>query len=209
MLSELPYANFADFKPYATSDVERKSRKICGQVKRPNVGLIEQAIAQFSDPGFAPLQPFLNENVVLVPIPRSSPTVEGGAWPPLTIAELLVKHGFGRRVYPCVERIKALPKSSLQSGAKNRPMVKDHYDTLRVNRELDEPQEITLIDDVVTAGRTSFACAQRLHEAFPNATLRLFSVMRTQSFDSVPKIITFGTGVISFNPASGKTSRNP
>lgn len=88
-------------------------------------------------------------------------------------------------------------------------MVVDHYNSLRVDKELLEPTEITLIDDVVTAGRTAFACAQRVQEAFPKATIRLFAVMRTQSFDPVPKIVTFGTGRISYNEHSGKTSRIP
>lgn len=210
MLSEIPYANFADFAPRPSTDVERKSKTACAQIKRPNNKLIEDAITRFFvKDAFEPLRPFLNPNVTLIPIPRSAPMVDGAAWPPLTIAQLLAKHGYGKTVYPCLKRATRIVKSSLQKGAANRPMVADHYNSLRVDPELLVPEEITLIDDVVTAGRTAFACAQRVQEAFPEATIRLFAMMRTQSFDPVPEVIVFGTGRISFNPGSGKTSRYP
>jgi hypothetical protein len=42
------------------------------------------------------------------------------------------------------------------------------------------PTKITLVDDVLTRGRTSYAAARRVHEAFPEAEIRLFAIIRTQ-----------------------------
>jgi phosphoribosylpyrophosphate synthetase len=38
---------------------------------------------------------------------------------------------------------------------------------------------LTLVDDVVTRGRTLLAAAARLHEAFPVAEIRAFALLRT------------------------------
>jgi hypothetical protein len=58
-------------------------------------------------------------------------------------------------------------------------------------------------------GRTSYACAQRLHEAFPNAEIRVFAVIRTQGLIlDVEAIVDPAVGTITGYP-SGKTMREP
>ena len=41
---------------------------------------------------------------------------------------------------------------------------------------------ILLVDDVITRGRTLAAAAMRLHEAFPNAEIRAFALVRAMNF---------------------------
>jgi len=45
-----------------------------------------------------------------------------------------------------------------------------------------EPTKFVLVDDVITKGRTILAAAIRLHEAFPNADIRAFALIRTMGF---------------------------
>jgi predicted amidophosphoribosyltransferase len=49
-------------------------------------------------------------------------------------------------------------------------------ESLAVTNQLLGPLQITLVDDVLTMGRTAFACALRLHEAFPGAEIRIFAM---------------------------------
>jgi hypothetical protein len=61
----------------------------------------------------------------------------------------------------------------------------------------------------VTMGRTRYACAQRLHEAFPKAEIRAFAVIRTQGFiPDVEAIVDPAVGTIT-GYLSGKTMRDP
>lgn len=160
---------------------------------------------------FAHLKPFLENNTTLVPIPRSAPLPDNALWPARVICERFRLGGFARDILPCVARTKAIRKSSSSAGAANRPSVQEQYDSLRVSRDgLFVPERITLVDDVLTLGRTAFACAMRLHEAFPHAEIKLFAVIRTKGFDpELAKFVDPEIGQISYNSNSGKTSRVP
>jgi hypothetical protein len=69
---------------------------------------------------------------------------------------------------------------------------------------------ITLVDDVLTMGRTSIAGASRLSEKFPNATIRIFALIRTNGFvPDIETILDVQAGTISYNQISGKCMRNP
>lgn len=67
---------------------------------------------------------------------------------------------------------------------------------------------ITLVDDVLSMGRTTIAGASRLAEKFPNATIRVFSLIRTNSFDEVKDILDVKVDTIIYYPLSGKCFRN-
>jgi Na+/citrate or Na+/malate symporter len=41
------------------------------------------------------------------------------------------------------------------------------------------PERILLVDDVITKGRTLIAAATRVHEAFPQAPICAFALLRT------------------------------
>ena len=61
------------------------------------------------------------------------------------------------------------------------------------------PATITLVDDVITRGSTILAMYQRLAEAFPQAEIRCFAVVRTMSDVEVDLIMSPVEGLILFN----------
>ena len=161
-------------------------------------------------PASAILLEMLSKDSVLVPIPRSALTTKEMMWPSKEIADVLVANGYGKIVFPCLERTEAIAKSTSGYSAKTRPAVKQQYDTLSVKQEMFTPEKITLIDDVLTMGRTSFACAQRIHEAYPKAHISIFCVVSTQGLiDDMEALFDPSLGTISYNEHTGKTSRNP
>jgi hypoxanthine phosphoribosyltransferase len=74
--------------------------------------------------------------------------------------------------------VSAVPKSATCPSCK-RPTVAVHYESFEVDSGTAAPAEILLVDDVVTKGRTLLAAATRLQEAFPNARIRAFALLRT------------------------------
>lgn len=122
----------------------------------------------------------LSDRAVLVPVPSSRLLRPGSLWVPLQLAKALVAVGLGRSVEPCLERSAALPKAAT-SVAKHRPTAQQHYETLRARTLLFPPDELVLIDDVITRGATMLGAANRLQEAFPRARIRGFAAMRAIS----------------------------
>lgn len=207
MLSDLPYGTFANYSPRGTSELSQKSRQACGHIKAGKIELIKSAIPRIKSENAAVLAPFLNGDAVLVPVPRSAPLADGALWPAKVIADILADEGLGQEVLPCVRRASAVRKSSSSPG-KDRPSVDEHYESLAVDRELVRPARITLVDDVLTQGRTMIACARHIEEAFPDADIRCFAMIRTQGFVEIEKIVDPSVGVIHYYP-SGKTFREP
>ncbi len=82
--------------------------------------------------------------------------------------------------------------------------------SMRVNSGgLFAPREITIVDDVLTLGRTAMAAALLLQAQYPGVPVRIFAVMRTQSFvQDIEKLFDPSAGVILGYP-SGKTHREP
>ena len=209
MLSEIPYGTFANYTPRGNSELSAKSRTLCGHIKAGKVGLVESAIPYLKRADAAALAAFLNSQASLVPVPRSAPLADGALWPAKVIAEVLVRKGLGREVLPCIRRAMAVRKSS-SSPAKDRPSVAEHYESLVLDGQLVRPAQITLVDDVLTQGRTIAACALRLHEAYPDAEIRAFAMIRTQGFvENIEKIVDPAVGVIKYFEGSGKTYREP
>lgn len=187
----------------------QKSRNICGGIKSGKVALIQSAVPHLTSAAAAPLAPFLNQDVTLVPVPRSAPLTDGALWPAKVIADVLLEAGLGGDVLPCIERVTAVRKSS-SSPANERPLVHEHYDSLGVVEELMRPAQITFVDDVLTMGRTMFACALRVHEVYPDAEIRAFAMVRTLGLvPDIDTIVDPATGTITYYQMSGKTHREP
>lgn len=182
MLSEVPFAAALVYSPRGQSAVSKRSRD---QVRDP-LKRGDSAFFGLLTKHLKPLLPdelvaeFLAPDAVLVPTPRRAPLRSKDAlWPARLVAEALVRGGLGARVFPCLHRTEAVPKSAL-SAPGERPLPARHYDTLRVERELlDVPRRITLVDDFVTKGATLLAAASRVKEAFPEAEVRAFALVRT------------------------------
>lgn len=127
-----------------------------------------------------PFATFFRPNTILVPTPKSSLMRPDTLWVPERIASALTKIGFGNKVISCLTRNKSVPKAA-SSLAKDRPKAIDHYKTMRVTGILSKPEEIVIIDDIVTRGATLLGAANLLADAFPETPIRAFAAMRTIS----------------------------
>ncbi|MCS4538987.1 MAG: hypothetical protein HYY67_09040 [Thaumarchaeota archaeon] len=88
--------------------------------------------------------------------------------------------GSEKEVARCLTRVEPVPKAAL-SEPKDRPTAAQHYATMSIQGSLSKPDEIVLIDDVVTRGATLLGAANRLVDAFPGTRIRAFAAMRTIS----------------------------
>lgn len=141
-------------------------------------GLIKQDIDKL------PFARIFEKSPIMVPIPNSSLMRSGTLWVPQRLANALKKKDLGKSVETCIERAIALPKSAT-SSAPNRPKAAQHFESMLVQKIFPEPEEILLVDDVVTRGATLLGAANRLAEAFPKAHIRAFAAMRTVSLPNV------------------------
>ena len=209
MLSEVPYATFANYSPRGQSKLSQDSRTVCGRIKAAHSQTLDIVIKRLSEPDQAILLPFLSPETTLVPIPGSAPLAPNAVSPPRIICEKLQSAGFGKETLPILTRIKAVPKSAFASPGE-RPSLRKHYETLKIDTDFIVPEEITLVDDVLTRGRTSFACAMRLNEVFPQSEIRIFSVIRTQGLiPEISKIRDPDKGTIKLIKSGTDVDRNP
>lgn len=197
LLSEVRFGSYLVYSPRGTSEASVRSRKIRDAVKRGDHEQLSRIVAHLAK-NFAAsgLDAVLGAEVTLVPCPRSSPLVAGALWPPRLVAKALVESGLGRDVVICAERIAAVPKSSFQKPGE-RPTARRHYDTIRVEPQLIVTPRITLVDDFVTRGATLLGAATRLREAYPQADVAVFGLVRTKGRQlDVAEVVEACTGRI-------------
>lgn len=106
-----------------------------------------------------------------------------------------------------IQRIIAVPSSHLQSRG-NRPTFEGHIKSIKVAEGIKNISQITLIDDVVTKGSTAYGCFLRVQELYPDSTIQLFSVFRTQGLiENIEKLYDPDTGIIEIK--NDQISRDP
>ncbi len=155
-----------------------------------------------------PFAHFFQPNTILVPAPKSSLMQPDTLWVPERIAKALVAEGIGSKVVSCLTRSKPVVKAA-SSPASERPTAEQHYDSLIVQGALSKPEEIVIIDDIITRGATLLGCANRLADAFPECKIRAFAAMRTISnSDEFQSVYSPCIGTITLSP-SGQTFRRP
>jgi predicted amidophosphoribosyltransferase len=209
MLDLVHYANLFQYSPRGTSDISKKSRIVTDAIKAGRINRYAPRIAEILAEHQEDLSTFLNRDVTLIPMPRSSLTRESDLWPALEIAKMLASLGLGS-VSTCLFRNKEIRKSSLYYRADDRPSIAEQYDSMSV-RNVVPTSNITIVDDVLTLGRTSIAAASRLAEKFPNADIRVFALMKTRGIGvvEIDVIKNVEIGTITYNHNSGKCTRHP
>ena len=201
-IPQIDFGSFLTYSPYGKTDVEKSSRTVRTDLKRDehisvgsNQPLMSDFLAELIKKKLdtLPFASFFNKDSILIPAPSSSLLKSHSLWVPERLANALVRTGLGKDTKSCLQRVKAVAKSSKVSSEK-RPKVVDHYNSLVVQKILDEPKEILVIDDIVTRGSTLLGAVNKLADAFPNARIRGFAFMRTitnsNEFESIIKPCT-------------------
>jgi hypothetical protein len=124
---------------------------------------------------------------VLVPVPGCTPRPDCEASVADHLAGALLAEGLGLSIWRGLRRVAPVRKSATAAPGL-RPTVIDHYESFAARAAPAtapgpcQPEQIVLVDDVVTKGRTLLAAAMRVQEAFPNAEIRAFALIRTLGF---------------------------
>lgn len=209
MIPVLTYASCYVYSPAGSGDLCGRSRLLRSLLKAGDVHfLVKYAIRvrqQARDA--APLAGFFGADDVLVPVPGSNPDTAGKRWAAEHLAFALINAGLGAAAWAGLHRVRAVRKSATCAPG-NRPTVNLHYESFSVDRPATPPASIVLIDDVVTKGRTLLAAATRVHEAFPQADVRAFALVRTLGLIArVEKLLDPCRGEIRWR--QGDAHRNP
>ncbi len=214
LLSELEFGSYLTYTPRPNTESGRKSKNIMYWLKKEQFltnppKLMSSFVVDSikNDIESLPFKDFFDEDVFLVPIPRSSPIKAGSLWVPDVIAKKMSEAGFGTYCN-CLTRVKSLPKSAYAEQGK-RPKVIDHFNSIECNLSIHRPTKIVLIDDVITRGSTLIGCASKIKEILPDSSIKAFAVLRTISkTENFLKIKDACIGVIDNNRANGPF-RNP
>jgi len=216
LLSRLEFGSFLSYTPRPTpGDQEQEgSKNLTTNLKRDRAvgnppAPVSQLLATAMKEHLAslPFRQFFGPTTALVPVPSSSLRSKGALWVPLNLAEALEALGLGQAM-PILSRRVALPKSAT-AEAKHRSTAVAHYESLDVDARLDVPEEILLVDDVITRGATLLGAASRLHHSFPAARIRAFAMVRTVSnAEEFVSLKDSHTGCIELR-SNGQTSRRP
>jgi hypothetical protein len=140
-------------------------------------------------------------DVTLIPVPGSAPLKDqNGLWVPNKICEALLAAAVGREVMPCLVRNYKVKKNASQPPG-NRATVQEQYDSMGVQTDLVEApyDRIVVVDDFITKGRTLTAACSRIQEAFPAATVRAFTYVRSKGFDEVDQLVEPFEGEVRYN----------
>lgn len=154
------------------------------------------------------LSDFISPSSTLIPLPKSAPLLDKALWPSRDICELLISKGLGREYIPMIKRKTAVAKAAYQPNADERPTVETHVQSMEIDATNvlgQNIQEIILVDDVVTQGRTAYAAYMSLQPLFPGIPVKLFTLVRTDSFKKIEQWSEPMQTEIAFYPASGKT----
>jgi len=204
MLPSIECATLLQYFPKGQSDLAMQAKKLMADIKNGRIGRYKDRVGEIAASS-PELSRFLHPNCTLVPMPRSSPIREGDLWPAYEIAAQLASLDLGS-IMTCLKRRTAVRKMALIPKADLRPSIAEHYDSFVVENAM-PTADITLVDDVLTQGRTAIAAASRLAEKFPNASIRVFALTQTRGKSTdleIDTILNVQVGKIFYNHNTGK-----
>jgi hypothetical protein len=209
MISKIAYASCYVYSPAGAGAVCERSRLLRALLKAGDAHfMLKYAVRVHQQVADSPqLAGFFRASDVLVPVPGSAPKACGDPWVAADLAEALVLEGLGSMAWPGLRRVSAVRKSATSApGA--RPSVLRHYESFLTERPPMALSSVVLIDDVVTKGRTLLAAATVLQEAFPQADIRAFALLRTRGLiPGVQRLLDPCKGEIRWQ--AGDAHRNP
>lgn len=185
-----------------------KSRRWCYALKQGKQSAISKIAGHIgrhpTDPG---VDGVLGEDVLLIPMPRSAPRRQVDLWPAELLAKALVAEGLGAQVLAVLERTFRVQKSAFAQLGR-RPKAADHLASFKVIRPAIQPERITVVDDVITTGATMLAAISAVSDAVPDASVRGFAFIRTQSTGELEAIRRPTLSCVDLLPG-GLTHRRP
>jgi hypothetical protein len=191
----LPFASCFAYLPGGNGPICEEGRLLCARLKAANTAWLPHLVARvwLEAAGRGRFAMAFGARVILVPVPGSAPSQRAG-WVGERLAWCLKEVGLAAGVWTCLQRRHAVRKSAF-AAAGQRPAVLEHYRSFAVEAAFlgGAPSQtrglagewgsgtlrLTLIDDVITRGRTLLAAAARVREAFPGAEIRAFAFLRT------------------------------
>ena len=187
VMGAVRFAACFGYSPCGTSNVARRSRYYCGLLKTQHPGFLGYSAQRVADDVRAGgvLAESFASRPTLIPVPSSACAVPGSESSAGALAQALAGAGLGSKVWAGLTRIQPVIRSS-RAAPGCRASAQDQYRSLRVEPAPQVIEDILLVDDLITKGRTLIAAASRLREAFPAARIRGFALMRTLSL--VPDI---------------------
>jgi predicted amidophosphoribosyltransferase len=210
-MRSLDFASCYVYAPCGACAVSARSRSLCAMIKAaepPLVPLYARCVIRQAH-HLPVLAEFFRAIDVLIPIPASEPSRPNRDYLPDRLAAAFVAEGLAGSAWKGLRRVRAVAKSATAAPGR-RPTVLAHYHSLRVvpGADLPDNARLLLIDDVVTRGRTLLAAAMRLHEAFPQAHISAFALLRTLGFkDHLEGLLEPCVGRIGWR--AGDAHRNP
>ena len=212
--SNLAFVSLLQYAPRGTTPMSQTSRTVTYKVKSDgfigSTRVIAHAARRVAEHlGTYPfLQDCFGPEVTFVPLPRSSPRRAGFLWPAERICLCLLAEGLGRTILRCLERTQPVQQAS-RAATGQRPDPPDHYASITVRASLSRvhPRRITLVDDVITRGASFVGMVPRMQEAFPDASVRCFALVRTISTGDVDAIFAPTVGTVTYR--DGLLMRQP
>ncbi len=209
MIRCVTFASCYVYSPFGSSRESELSRLLRSLLKASDTrfifkyaGRVRQQVGDTS-----PIAGFFCPGSVLVPVPgcRAGAGAVGSVAEHLALA--LLNEGLGHSVWPGLHRVRTVRKSATALPG-SRPTVGNHYDSFVFDSLPAIPQQVVLIDDVVTKGRTLLAAAARVQESFPQTQIRAFALVRTMGLVAgVNRVLDPCVGQIRWR--SGDASRSP
>lgn len=190
----MPFASCFAYLPGGSGSVCEEGRLLCARVKAADMAWLPHLSARvwLETVGHGRFAMAFGARVVLIPVPGSAPS-QGAEWVGARLAWCLKEVGLATEIWPVLRRQHAVRKSAF-AAAGERPAVVEHYASFVVEPVPGRVQigsltrggeshwsglQLTLVDDVITRGRTVLAAAGRIHDAFPGAEIRAFALLRT------------------------------
>ena len=205
LLSEIEFGALAVYSPRDPAQRSVLSRNLCNAVKQhgslllggKNVRAIPRMVGRLREKiAGTDLESLFADDPLLVPAPRSSLIKENSLYPAKVICEELVSQGFGSDTRVLLERCHAVRKAATAPPGE-RPTVTVHYESLRVVPELEPPESVLVVDDVITSGSMLMASVSRLKDEYPKAQVRAFALIRTMSQGAIEGIYQLCIGAVT------------